>query len=274
MRAWRTRRIGLREADELVTGRPSGLEHTVLKTLLAAAAAPALPEELADEQVTVAKFVQARRDAVPTATQPGSRHVRMPLSIATIAVKVVAGTVVLVAGGTAFAAATGSLPAGMQQHAHDLFSRLGVPAPNASARPDRAATHGPSSPGTPSPGAGVSTGTPDPSRPDAVGLCRAWDAARNNPHGRAMPTELWRALTAAAGDEAGIPAFCAKALAGHRVDPSPATTPTPPPGAATPSHGQAGSGNNSGTGNEGGTGNGNGNDGGHGYPTSAADPHH
>jgi hypothetical protein len=252
MRTWRTGRIGLPEADRLVSGEPVTPEHNGLSTLLSAAAAPPFVEELADERAAVTGFTRARPGAVATTMPVGRRRAWIPRSTGTIAVKVAAGVAVLVTGGTAFAAATGSLPAGLQQHAQDLFSPLGVPAPGADARASGAATGGVASSGPPSggPTAGAGDRSPVPADAGALGLCQAWEAAQKNPHGKAMTPELRRALTAAADGESGIPGFCAKVLADHPVGVSPGTVPAPHPGQATPAPGHVGGGNPSSKGKE------------------------
>jgi hypothetical protein len=264
MRSWRTGRIGLTEADRLVSGEPVAPEHIGLSTLLSAAAAPPFAEELADERAAVAGFTRAHPGAVVTTMPVGRRRARVPLSTRTIAVKVAAGVAVVVTGGTAFAAATGSLPAGLQQHAHELFSPLGVPAPGADARPSGTATAGVTSSGQPSrtPTPGASDRTADPGDSATLGLCQVWEAEQKNPHGKAVTPELRRALATAAGGESGIPAFCAKLLADHLAGASPGTGSTPRPGAATPAPSHP----------DGGNPNGNGNGKGHGHPTPS--PHH
>jgi hypothetical protein len=258
MHTWRTGRIGLTEADRLVSGEPVAPEHIGLSTLLTAASAPPFAEELADEPATVAGFTRAHPGAVVTTMPVGRRRARVPLSTRTIAVKVAAGVAVVVTGGTAFAATTGSLPAGLQQHAHELFSPLGVPAPGTDARPSGAATAGVTSSGQPSgtPTPGASDRTPDPGDSGTLSLCQAWEAGQKNPHGKAVTPELRRTLAAAAGGESDIPAFCAKLLADHQAGASPGTGSTPHPSAATPTPSHPGNGNGNG----------------HGHPTPS--PHH
>jgi hypothetical protein len=156
---------------------------------------------------------------------------------------VTAGCVLAVSGGTAFAAETGALPDGMQQHAHDLFSALGVPAPAPSD------AHGKGSPragGRRTPTAVPSTRTPAPSATSALELCRAWDAAQKDPHGKAMAADRVRALLEAAGSDRGVPAFCADVLARAAGGASP--TGVPAPGPPTPTHPGNGNGNGNGNG--------------------------
>jgi hypothetical protein len=82
----------------------------------------------------------------------------------------------------------------------------------------------------------------------ALGLCREWDAAQKDPHGKAMSAESRHALAAVAGREADIPAFCAKLLASYAPGGAPASTPTQPPAPATPTPSHPGNGNGNGNG--------------------------
>jgi hypothetical protein len=252
MRTWRTGGIGLTEADRLVTGDLPGPGHPGLGALLDAARAPASGEELAGERAAVAGFVAAYRGGVVRTSVPrGRRRVRASLSRG-VAVKVAAGVVVLAAGGTALAAETGNLPAGVQQRAHGMFSSLGVPAPGTGVRSTGAGPAGvagsarPSTSGTTGAG-GTILG---PSDPATVALCRAWDAERKDPHGKAMAAQTRRALSAAAGGQSRVPAFCAGLLTPPPTQNPPAgaatTHPAPPRGAA--SHPDGGSGNGNGGG--------------------------
>ena len=125
-----------------------------------------------------------------------------------MAVKVAAGVAVLAVGGTAVAAETGNLPAGVRQ----LFAALGVPAPDGGSRPtatgagrSRPSAHVPP-PATPAP---LSKGaTSDPAEVRALDLCRSWDAARRKPHGKAVPAATRHALADLAGGENRIAGFC------------------------------------------------------------------
>ncbi|WP_203918716.1 hypothetical protein [Rugosimonospora africana] len=208
------------------------------------AKAPASEEELAGERAAVAGFAAAYRGAVPTGVPKRRRRAWIPLSAKGLAVKAAAGVAVLLASGTAVAAETGNLPAGAQEHAHSMFSTLGVPAPDAGGRPTGAGPAGvagsvrPSTPAIPTPGA--SGTTPGPKDPAMLALCRAWDAERKDPHGKAMAAEDRRALSAAAGGQSRVPAFCA-ALLGE--PPDNAATTHPVPATATPSHSDNGKGN-------------------------------
>jgi len=210
----RARRLTAREAEKLLAGQPAAADRRGLTRLLAAAAAPARPGELAGERAAVESFRLAYR---PPAEQ---RRRIVPALRRTAIVKVSVVLAVLFLGGTALAAGTGELPAPAQQSAHDLFSPLGVPAPPhgpATSGVDRARADG----GAPvtAPGVGTVPGgqvaggapsaSPSPSA-DLVQLCHGYlDALAK--HRQPDPAARQR-LAAAAGDVHRIPQFCAKLL--------------------------------------------------------------
>jgi hypothetical protein len=116
----------------------------------------------------------------------------------------------LTLGGTALAARTGTLPDDAQQHAHRLFSALGVPAPGT----------GPGDPSpTRSPSPSPTTGAPAGPAVAELGWCADWQ-----PGGPSLSSENHRRLRAAAGGEEHIPRYCdrLRSLA-------PTRTPAPPP---------------------------------------------
>lgn len=211
----------------MLTAHPAAPAHPELSRLLAAAAAPARPDELAGLSTAVAAFEEAGRDtsvSVPPVT-------RRSLLVRPVAAKIAAGVAVVLFGGVALAAETGNLPGGTQQRAHELFSPLGVPSPHASASP--AATRPPAVETTPSraPSPDNNGRTLDPTSPAVLGLCRAWQALQNNPNDKPMTAEAFRDLAGAAGGEQRVSAFCGPLLA----DDSGRTA--RPPGAATDSGG-------------------------------------
>jgi hypothetical protein len=223
------RRIRKTDAEQLLNGEPAGAEHAELAALLSAAAAPGRARELADEPAMVAAFVRAYRDPSPRparAWRPGPAWRPGRFAV----VKVATGVVLFATVGTAVAAETGNLPPGLQRHAHDLFSPLGVPTPGndgtGAARPGTA----PSTPATPTASPAPLRATPG--EPAVVGLCRAWAASQRDPHDNAMAPERLRALIAAAGKARDIPAFCAEKVDG--VPPS--TGPSPASVAPTAEH--------------------------------------
>ena len=230
----RARRIGLTEADQLVAGSRTdpGLEG--LAGLLDAVRSPAPGVDLAGERAAVAGFLAARQRDVPAAP-PRKRT----LVARALAVKVALVIAVLAFGGTALAARTGSLPSAVQERAHALFSDVGVPPPGREPGPQitRGGVPATSAP-TPSPAPSRSPAS-GPSSTADVELCRAWDAARRDPPGQAVPAPARRALAAAAGGEPKIDDFCAGLLRKPSATGQPAVpgkTPAAPsaPGAVPP----------------------------------------
>ena len=222
-----------------------------LAGLLDAARASTSGEDLAGERAAVAGFLAARQRAVPTA--PPRRRNR---AVRVIAMKVALGFAVLACGGTALAARTGSLPTAVQERAHTAFSDVGVPPP-APARSSRVTTGGITASAVPSPTPHASA-TPGPSDPATVELCRAWETARRDPPGKAVPPEIRRALAAAAGGVPRIDEFCAGELGkvsepakptGSDLPSGPGKEPAGPPAPATPSHPGKGNGRSKGPGN-------------------------
>jgi hypothetical protein len=224
-----------------VLGDGAGSRYPGLDHLLDAVRAPATPGELSGEQAMVAALAAEHRRAALTARPKERDRVRLPGFVRRTVVTVTASVALLAAGGTAVAAATGSLPDGVQQRAHRLFSALGIPAPrtgtNSSSSP---AASAPQATPTPAPTA-TATATPATARgseaPEVRATwCAAWAAAAAG--GKPMNGRDRRDLIAAAGGPDGVTAYCAAPL----VPPSPAAAPTtakPGRGAshrATPPH--------------------------------------
>jgi hypothetical protein len=242
MRAGRPDRIGRTEADQLVSGNCHDPQPSGLGLVLDAVRAPAWAEELADGEDAVTRLVAARR-AVLSDDPPRSCDVVVPArSKAVVAVAAALG--LLVVGGVA-AAETGNLPAGVQQRAHDLFSVLGIPAPD-------------QGPGREPAGRYPVRAIADRSRPghDAVssgtgGLVQRRTGARpvpgvedagRDPNGAAMDGASWQALVAAAGGRARVAALCTAQLTTAPGDDPTSATPTTHPGAGqgNPSHSAGG----------------------------------
>jgi hypothetical protein len=193
----RTDRIGPDEAERMITGDRQG----PLRHLLDAARAPATEEELAGEKAMVAAFAAHRGRAART------RRKRRPASVRTAVVTAAAGLALLSLGGTALAARSGNLPREAQQHAHRLFSALGVPAPRTGQ---------------------VSSPTPRPTPSIAVlSWCDDWrGGAGKSP----MSSENRRKLRDAAGGEDRIGRYCA-AIRSQAASAPPARPPSGAPSA-------------------------------------------
>jgi hypothetical protein len=184
MRTRRTHRIDLTQADRLAAGDPPGSDHPGLADLLDAARAPATAEELAGEKAVVAAFTANRKRAARKERRTATRDARKRTPSRTRATAAAAGLALLILGGTATAARTGNLPREAQQHAHRLFSALGIPAPRTGTTP------------TPGPSPAITT----------LDWCEAWRAA---PGGPPLTSENRRKLSVAAGGEERIAHYCA-----------------------------------------------------------------
>lgn len=236
MRTWRNRRLDLAETDRLIAGGTPDPQHAGLGELLDAIRAPASERELAGAQRAVARFVLARREArtepEPGRSRPsrGHRDRRRP-SMGMSAVRIAAAVVVLMTGSTVLAAKTDKLPPVVQQHAHSLFSPLGIPAPGKATRTPVARSPVPGgasrSPATSRPE--TTPSATDPSDLTPVALCRAWNAARKDAQGDTLPDSVTRALEEAAKGQPSIAAFCAHVLSGNgkKAAPTASATPTP-----------------------------------------------
>ncbi|HKA69313.1 MAG TPA: hypothetical protein VKG85_09375 [Actinomycetes bacterium] len=138
----------------------------------------------------------------------------------------------LMFGGIALAAETGSLPTPAQSAAHRVFRAVGVPAADqqASEQSGDRASAGPGQPSH-SNGGGQQHGATSPA---VTGLCRAYSAGNKDEHGNALDSTSLQALATAAGGADNIEAFCAGVLANSSSGPStsPSTTPSPSPSAS------------------------------------------
>jgi hypothetical protein len=227
----RMRRIGSREAEQLLTADPGASAYPGLNRLLAAAAAPPRPDELTNLRAAVAAFEAAGRNDRPSVAAASVRRV----FARSVAVKAVAGVAVVLFGGTALAAETGNLPGRTQQHAHNLFSAFGVPPASAratSATPS-ATPATPSATPSPTPSSGGRTAAPGVTSAATAGLCQSWVAWQKNPKNKPIKAEALQRLAAAAGGEEHIAAFCT-ALLGD--GPAPTATQSSGTVAPTPSH--------------------------------------
>jgi hypothetical protein len=186
--------ISRRDAELLLDRAHSS--PSALADLLAAAAGPPLPHETKGERAAVRRFSQAYGAPVPTK----SRH--RPHRVAAL---LTASAAAVLLGGTAYAAGSGHLPDSLQRTAHDLFSAVGVPAPDhpsASPSPSRSAR-------VTSPSAG-----PSPSPTLLRELCGTWRTFENDPQSRPLtPDEKHRLGDAAGGNgKRQIDEFCAGLL--------------------------------------------------------------
>ncbi|TQL61419.1 hypothetical protein [Oryzihumus leptocrescens] len=195
-------------AGEAVAASPA------LTALLASAASPGSPQELAGEAAAVAAFVKVGAGVSSARTRTRARRIPMftTLLASKLAVATAAGGIAV--AGTAAAAYTGFLPDGQQDLAHHSTA---APHPSSSVgspqdRPASTPTH-----------RATSTGTvgPDATGPAAFGLCTA------HQHGGLAPTSVaYRSLAKAAGGTSRIGAYCASVThPGHATTGHPSGAP-------------------------------------------------
>ncbi|MFG1891398.1 hypothetical protein ACGFIR_26440 [Micromonospora sp. NPDC049051] len=218
---------------------PDTADPEPLARLLAAAAAPTRPGELAGEEAAVAAFRAARAGGA-AAQAPAPRRRRFTAG----AVAWGAGIAITATAGAAFAAVT-------LDRADDPAPppRPATPAP-ASTEPDRdgptAATGdghptpapppGPTAAPTsraPVPGttAGDAAETPQPPAEQLRGLCRAYVAKKPEQREKALDHPSFARLVTAAGGRERVEDFCGELVpdAAAKQPPEKATSPTPVP---------------------------------------------
>ncbi|SCF11002.1 hypothetical protein GA0070607_5650 [Micromonospora coriariae] len=174
-----------------------------LARLLAAAAGPARPGELAGEEAALAAFRADRANQAPTVA--GRPHRRR---LTTSAVAWMGALAATATAGAAFAAVT-------LDRAPDPVPV--TPSSNPSPTPsdvetapsgDRTASPGRSTPPTPSATSTPSAiGTPSPAD-QLRGLCRAWQAKKPEQRDRALRTQAFQELVTAAGGAGEVEAYC------------------------------------------------------------------
>ncbi|MFC4017022.1 hypothetical protein ACFOW4_03555 [Micromonospora sp. GCM10011542] len=212
-----------------------------LARLLAAAAAPAKPGELAGEQAALAAFRAARADPAPASARRPHRRRLTTAAIAWLTALAASAT-----AGVAFAAVSLNRPADPPAPARTSVA----PTPT-----DRTAGPSGSGDGTPS-GEGTPSGT-DPSRSagsasagpstspgsgddpapagQLTGLCGAWLAKTPDQRDKALGTPAFARLVSAAGSAGDVEAYCRRLVPEAKPTASPPTgarpTASPPSGA-------------------------------------------
>jgi hypothetical protein len=185
-----------------------------LAVLLAAAAAPARPGELAGEDAALAAFCAARVAPGHSAPARARRRWRRTAGTAWIAVAAATAT-----AGVAVAASTQSRDGAAPPR------RSAVPAPEqrgtpAGTGPGTGAPH-PTSPPPGAAGPASTAATPPTAFSQATGLCRAYLAKDGMERGKSLQTPAFRALVTAAGGVDKVDAFC------RQVVPTPSERPKP-----------------------------------------------
>jgi hypothetical protein len=230
--------------DRLLEGRlnpasaPPGYGRVA--RLLAAATAPATPEELADAQRTMAAFAAAMRSHPPTLVP---RRTAVPRKVLTIKAAAAALVAVLSLGGVA-AAAGGLLPDQASPVADQTPATTGADAAAHGLGPAAAANLGGAADAGSADGQGRASAVgPDATGTARVGLCRAWQAGPGADHGRRMDAVAFQALAEAAGGADHIAAYCQDVAAGASAEDhgkgqaSPPSVSAPPTSVSPPSSG-------------------------------------
>ncbi|WP_431924259.1 hypothetical protein [Micromonospora wenchangensis] len=226
------RPVSRAEAERLLdpTGAPPSTDDPLTR-LLAAAAAPARPDELAGEQAALAAFRATRGAAAPGPAPAGRRRPRLTTGV----VAWIAALAATATAGVAFAAVTLDRPAerapGPVPSATATATATVRPSPHRS-EPQR---HSPSGrPGGTAPGGGPSAppAPPGPSGPASagklVGQCRAYLAKPPPQRAKALTKPGYADLVAAAGGADRVEAYCRTLVPEHPPSGPPDTTGGPP----------------------------------------------
>jgi hypothetical protein len=186
-----------------------------LARLLAAATAPAAPEELAGEQLAMATFTAETRSHPPTLSP---RRTAVPTKILTIKAAAAALVAALSIGGVA-AAAGGLLPDQASPVADQAPATTGADAAAQGLGKAAAANLGGAADAGPADGQGRASAVgPDASAAARAGLCRAWQAGQGADHGQKADSVAFQALVDAAGGADNIAAYCQDVAAGASAD--------------------------------------------------------
>jgi hypothetical protein len=215
-------------------------DYRGLAQLLAAAARPAAPEELAGEQLAMATFAAEMQSHPPTLVP---RRTAVPRKVFTMKAAAAALVAVLTLGGVA-AAATGLLPGQASPVTDQAAASTGADAAAHGLGQAAAANMG----GTAQAGSTEGQGPESAVGPDATaaaraGLCRAWQAGQGGDHGRRMDSVAFQALVAAAGGVGKVAAYCKDVAAGSGAgahgqgQASPPSVSAPPTTVSPPSSG-------------------------------------
>jgi hypothetical protein len=213
--------------------------HDGLARLLAAAAAPAGPEELAGEQLAMATFAAEMRSHPPILSPRRTAVVSKVFTMKAAAAALVA---VLSIGGIA-AAATGLLPDQASPVADKAAATTADAAGHGLGKAAVANTGGTAPAGSTDGQGRESAVGPDASGAARAGLCRAWQAGQGGDHGRRMDSVAFQALVTAAGGADKVAAYCEDVAAGASAEDhgkgqgSPPSVSAPPTTVAPPSSG-------------------------------------
>jgi hypothetical protein len=205
--------------DRLLDGRldpasaPPG--YGGLARLLAAATAPATPEELANQQLVLAEFATVMQSHPPPLVP---RRTAVPRKVLTMKAAAAALVAVLSLGGVA-AAASGLLPDQASPVADQAPATTGAEAAAHGLGKAAAANLGGSATAESTMGQGRESAVgPDASAAPRAGLCRAWRAGLGGDHGRRAESVAFQALVEAAGGADQVAAYCEDVAAGASTE--------------------------------------------------------
>jgi hypothetical protein len=206
-----------------------------LARLLAAATAPAAPQELAGARLVLATFAAVMRSPAPTLVPRRTAVARKVFTMKAAAAALVA---VLSVGGVA-AAATGLLPGQASPVADQAPASTGADAAAHGLGQAAAAKMGGMAPAGSTDARGRASAVgPDATAAARAGLCRAWQAGQGAAHGQRGDAVAFQALVAAAGGADEVAAYCEDVAAGSSADAhgqGPASPPSvSPPGGGAP----------------------------------------
>jgi hypothetical protein len=210
-----------------------------LARLLAAATAPAAPDELTGEQVAMATFAGAMRSHSPILSPRRTAVARKVFSLKAAAAALVA---VLSIGGIA-AAATGLLPDQASPVADKAAATTAADAAGHGLGKAAVANTGGTAQAGSTDGQGRESAVgPDASAAARAGLCRAWQAGQGGDHGRRMDAVAFQALVDAAGGAHKVAGYCGDVTAGSsgahgQGQASPPSVSAPPTTVSPPSSG-------------------------------------
>jgi hypothetical protein len=204
-----------------------------LARLLAAATAPAAPEELAGKQRALADFAAVLQSRpAPLAL----RRTAVPSKVFTMKAAAAVLVAVLSVGGIA-AAATGLVADRASLVADRAAATTGADAATHRLGEAAVANMG----GTAQAGSTNGQGRESAVGPDATaaahaGLCRAWQAGKGADNGRRMDSVAFQALVTAAGGADKVAGYCEDVTAGSSAD-AHGQRPASPPSVSPPSSG-------------------------------------
>jgi hypothetical protein len=211
-----------------------------LARLLAAAAAPAAPEELAGERLAMAEFAAVMRSTPPTLIP---RRTAVPSKLFTIKAAAAALVAVLLVGGIA-AAATGLLPGQASPVADNVRATTSAAAAAHRLGEAAAVNMGGTAQAGSTDGQGHASAVgPDATGAARAGLCRAWQAGQGADNGHRADSVAFQALVKAAGGPDKVAAYCEDVTAGSSVgahgqgQAPPPSVSAPPTTASPPSSG-------------------------------------